>query len=155
MSDNHDINAAIHLATQRGYLPLRPDTRWLQVEPEWLADLQRLDGFDRLQNLLGQTIPSTVRQFWRHASLVRLLDSWRWQDYLAEPPQLVSWNNKPHLAICTHPHSGGIGAVAVDEGDDPPLHWGFEDDDAPFEQRTVTMTDHVYLSVKQGPDDNL
>jgi hypothetical protein len=83
-----------------------------------------------------------------------LLDSFRWQDYLAERPEVILWNNKPNLVICTHPHSGGVGAVLLNNSDDPPMNWGFVDE-GPVEWRDVTISQHVFASVRQGPDGNL
>ena len=143
---------AFNLATERGYLPVGPKTRWLSEEPPWLTSLQTPAGFAALEFTLRYQVPTTVRAFWELPQLVRLLDSWRWQDYLACPPDIVFWGSKPNLVICTHPHSGGIGAVLLDNSDDPPLSWGFAEDDEPIEWRDVSMSQHVFVSVQQGPD---
>lgn len=133
-------------------MPLRSDTRWLSPEPEWLRKLQGPDGFTALEATLGYQIPHVVREFWNAPELVRLLDSFRWQDYLSCPPEIIYWENKANLVVCTHPHSGGVGAVLLNDTANPPLSWGFLDDDEPIEWRDVTMSQHVFASVQQGPD---
>jgi hypothetical protein len=74
------LEVAVTLAASRGYLPLRPGMRWLSDAPAWLDDLQQPGGMEQRESRLGVTIPAAVREFWTNPSLVRLLDSYRWQD---------------------------------------------------------------------------
>ena len=113
--------------------------------------LQLPNGFATLEAALGHQMPEVVKQFWRLPDLVRLLDSFQWQEYLDRPPRVIYWDGKPNLVICTHSHSGGIGGLLLDETDDPKLSWGFADADEPFEWREMTMSQHVYCSVERGP----
>lgn len=147
------IQDAYDLAVQRGYLPLRSDTQWLAAEPLLLTELQQPAGFTNLAAKLGYPIPSTVQEFWKLPDLVRLIDSWRWQDYLFDPPEIIFWDEKPNLVVCTHPCSGGVGAVLLTPGDDDsPLNYGFANEPAPIEWRKVPMTEHVFSMVEQGSD---
>src|SRR5262249_37315974 len=127
------LEVAVASAASRGYLPLRPDMRWLSNAPMWLNNLQQPGGMEQLESRLGVKIPAAVREFWSNPSFVRLLDSWRWHDYLFEEPRVLTWDSKKHLLVCSHPHSGGIGAVELSPGDDPPMYWGWEDEESPMQ----------------------
>jgi hypothetical protein len=146
------LEAAVELATSRGYLPLRSGLRWLRDMPAWLADLQEPGGMQELAYRLGSSIPAAVLEFWSNPSFVRLLDSWRWQDYLIEQPRIVTWDSRKHLLVCSHPHSGGIGAVELTAGHDPPMYWGWEDEKSPMRLASEKFSEHVRLSVERGPD---
>jgi hypothetical protein len=104
-----------------------------------------------MENRLGASIPASLREFWTEPALVRLLDSWRWQDFLDEEPRVIYWGSQPFLLVCTHPHSDGVGAVATGEGDDPPLRWGWEDEDSPLPGGVEAFSDFVYFSIREGP----
>lgn len=146
-----NLGAALRLATEFGYLPLRPGTRWLRDSPDWLISLQTQNGVGQLESRLNIAVPECLREFWAAPDLVRLLDSWRWQDYLAEEPRLIPWGSRKFVLVCSIPHSGGVGAVPVGEGEDPPLCWGWEDDATPTEAGVDAFSDFVYLSIKEGP----
>lgn len=148
----HDINTSVRLAFKRGYFPLRASTPGLRDEPAWLTELQQPGGFAKLQKRLGCTVPSILRDFWSQPDLVRLLDSWRRNDYLAEPPQIVHWRSQPYLLFCSHPHSGSVAAVHLDQGDDPTYLVGFQDNDTPLEEETMKISQHVRISIQYGPD---
>jgi hypothetical protein len=145
------LESAIVTARSRGYLPLQSGMPCLREAPEWLDNIQLPGGVARLETHLGVTIPEAVREFWAFPSLVRLLDSWRWQDYLCEEPAVVVWDKTPHLLVCSHPHSGGIGAVRLGAGDDPPMYWGWEDEESSLQLATDRFSEHVRIAVEHGP----
>ena len=145
------LEAAVTSAVSRGYLPLQPGMRWLSDVPAWLSELQQPSGAELLESRLGVRIPAALREFWSNPSLVRLLDSFRWQDYLIEEPRVVIWDSRKYLLVCSHPHSGGVGAVALSSGDDPPMYWGWEDEESPINRASGTFSEHVRLSVQRGP----
>jgi hypothetical protein len=145
------LDAIVSNAEARGYLPLRPDTRWLRDAPAWLEDIQRPGGIERLESRLGFAVPVVVREFWGNPSFVRLLDSWRWQNYLDEEPSDVTWNCLSFLLVCSHPHSGLIGAVQLNAGADPLLDWGWEDETSPVQQSDERFSEHLRLAVQRGP----
>jgi hypothetical protein len=84
--------------------------------------------------------------------LVRLLDAWRWEDFLHEEPRVFSWSSIPHLIVSSHPHSGGTLAVRLDTGDDPLLFWGWEDEEKPANPNACRFSDYIYRYVQNGRD---
>lgn len=145
------LEGTIATARARGYLPLGHGGRWMSELPKWLDDFQRPDGANGLESRLGVPLPAVVKEFWSNPSLVRLLDSWRWLDYLCEEPMIVTWNAAQYLSVCSHPHSGGIGAVRLGAGDDPPMYWGWEHEQSPMQLAAERFSEHVRLAVEGGP----
>lgn len=107
-----------------------------------------------LERHLDVVVPASLKEFWSNPDLVRLLDSWRWQDFLDEEPRVVLWGRQKYIWVCSHPHSGGIGAVALGAGEDPPLCWGWDDEVEPMQPTVEAFSDFVYLSIKEGPGHN-
>jgi hypothetical protein len=138
-------------AESRGLLPLRAETRWLRDAPVWLAELQAVGGFDRLETRLAFRIPAVIKEFWENPSLVRLLDSWRWADYLNREPAVVVWDHMSCLLVCSHPHSGLIGAVQLEAEPDPLFYWGWEDEDSPYKPSNERFLEHLRATVRRSP----
>lgn len=150
------LDEAVALMMERGDLPLPPEPRrrpglqWIRRAPPWLEDLQRPGGFDRLTASLGVAIPAALVEFWSDPALVRILEAWRWLDYLAEAPCVIEWDAKPSLLFCTHPHSGFVGAAALGFGDDPPVDFGEDGDDSPTKRGSERFSEHVTFYARRG-----
>ncbi|WP_147443277.1 hypothetical protein [Corallococcus sp. AB011P] len=134
------LQRALAVAEERGYFNA-PELLRLQEEvPEWLRALAHEDGLAKLEARIGLPVPGALREYYACPQLACFLEAsmdgevFLKDPYVAdgEPPQVVNWWGRPHLAIAFHGHSGMICAVRLGE-EDPLVFWGFEDE--PYEDK--------------------
>jgi hypothetical protein len=149
--------AVLQLAKSRGHLDRPEYAEWRGRVPAWLADFWTLDGLGRFERRLGVPLPAAVRSFYANAELVvcvHSLDPYE-RDFFfaatAEEPCLCRWGGELFLGVAMHGHSGGVYAVRLGAGDNPPMATGFEEEEAAIGPLAESFVEFIRRAVKRGP----
>ncbi|WP_224364192.1 hypothetical protein [Hyalangium versicolor] len=133
------LQRSLEVAEARGYFRAPEVLRLQGKVPDWLRALAHEDGLAKLEARLGLPVPGALREFYACSLLACFLEaSIDGEVFLSdpcvpegEPPQVVSWWGRPHLALAFHGHSGMVCAAGLGE-EDPLVYWGFEDEEEPY-----------------------
>jgi hypothetical protein len=151
------FETALELARARGYLARPEYGQLLAHVPGWLVALWTPAGPDRLQQRLGVGLPAAVRAFYATRELVvcvHSLDPHERDFFFAatgEEPGLCSWGGVQYLEVALHGHSGGVYAVRLGAGDDPPMATGFADEGEAIGALAESFSGFIRRAVERGP----
>ena len=87
--------------------------------PEWLIRLSTEAGVKAFEEKHRLEMPRTLRQFYKSARLISLLQAaWGVDVFLEgmdddDPPGLMDWNSMPHIVIGYYPHGDSICAAEM------------------------------------------
>jgi hypothetical protein len=151
------FEAVLEVAKDRGYLARSEFAEWRAQIPTWLIDLWSAGGIGRLEQRLGIILPGAVRAFYAISELVvcvQSLDPYE-RDFLFagadHEPTVCSWAGHKHLALAMHGHSGGVYAVELEGGDDPPMATGFDDEPEAIGPLAKRFSTYIRHAVRRGP----
>ena len=121
------------LAESRGYLA-RPEHRECRARvPGWLADFGAPGGLGRCEQRLGRCLPAALAAFYALPELVVCVQALEglgcdfFFEDVGDDLTVCRWGGVEHLGFGVHQHSGGLYAVPLGAGDNPPVVGGFED----------------------------
>jgi hypothetical protein len=150
------FEATLELARSRGYLDRPEFAEWRGRAPAWLSDLWA-DGVGRFEQRLGVTLPAAVWAFYAIPELVvcvHALDPYERDFFFAGvegEPVVCRWAEVPHLGVAMHGHSGGVYAVQLGGGANPPMATGFEDEAEAIGPLAKTFSGFIHRAVRRGP----
>ena len=134
------LEAAIDLASQRGYLEFRDVKRSARKLPRWFRKLETPEGIDQLSRRLGTVVPSALQELYAASELVAFLQlsgaNMVYEDFVESHCGLsrrsISIDHYPvqlfwcdHSFICFRENEtcGEVLGASI-YGDDPRLAWG-------------------------------
>lgn len=134
------LQQVVDLANDRGYLEL-PEVITIQKRlPDWFKH-QGLDA----NSLNGPTqLPAALKEFYQCQSLACFLEGamdasvflTHLEPFMSGPfPPVVKWTSGEHVVVAYHGHSGMVCAARLGL-DDPPVFWGFSEEQEPSDDTT-------------------
>ena len=163
LDDAMKYDQILQYAKERGDCA-NPNFLKLQQEiPGWLTVLGSQSGMENLEKKFGIAISEPLRKYLSDRRLAVILEAGSdYETFLCElqnctqkdPPYFARWDEKPHLIIAFHNHSGVVHGVDLTESGKLVRQGILEEADVDFWQKPIEFEDWLWDLVQSANVDS-